>query len=119
MAGGRPGLNIWVGFEFDSAELTPQGERQAREMAEAMLSPEFADSQFLLVGHTDERGTPEYNLDLSERRADGLRDWFLKEFDFQSERLNADGRGEEELVSRETSEAAHARNRRVEVQLLN
>ena len=119
VAGGAPGLNIWVGFGFDSAELTPQGERQAREMAEAMLSPEFADFRFLLVGHTDERGTSEYNLDSSQSRADGLRDWFLKEFSFQAERLKAEGRGEGELVSLGNSEAAHARNRRVEVRLLD
>ena len=124
VAGGNPSMpspsmSIWVGFEFDSAKLTPKGEHQAREMAEAMLSSEFTETRFLLVGHTDERGTPEYNLDLSRRRAEGLRAWFLDEFEFQSERLEAEGRGEEEPVARGDSEATHARNRRVELQLLN
>ena len=119
VSGGTPSLNIWVGFEFDSAELTPQGEQQAAEMGEAMLSPEFADMRFLLVGHTDERGAVEYNLDLSEGRANGLRKWLLERFGFQSERLEAEGRGEEEPVSQGSSEASYARNRRVEVQLLD
>ena len=119
VAGGVPSLNVWVGFEFDSAKLTRQGSRQATEMADAMLSAEFEDYRFLLVGHTDARGGAEYNLDLTYRRANGLRQWLVERFDFRAERIAAEGRGEEEPVASGNSQADHARNRRVELRLLD
>lgn len=119
VSGGVPSLNLWVGFAFDSAALTRQGLRQATEMAEAMLSAEFEDSRFLLVGHTDARGRAEYNLDLSYRRADGLRQWLLERFGFRAERISAEGRGKQDLVALGNSPADHARNRRVELRLLD
>ena len=119
VAGGAPSLNVWVGFEFDSAELTTKGSRQATEMADAMLSEEFQDYRFLLVGHTDARGTAEYNFDLSYRRASSLRKWLAERFSFRAERIDVEGRGEEAPVANGNSPTDHARNRRVELRLLD
>jgi outer membrane protein OmpA-like peptidoglycan-associated protein len=88
-------------------------------MADAMLSAEFEDYRFLLVGHTDARGAADYNLDLSYRRAGGLRQWLIERFGFRAERIAAEGRGEEEPVASGNSQADHARNRRVELRLLD
>ena len=88
-------------------------------MAGAMLSAEFADTRFLLVGHTDARGGAEYNLDLSYRRAASLRQWLVERFGFRAERISAEGRGEQEPVATGNSPDDHARNRRVELRLLD
>ena len=118
VAGGKrePSFDVWVGFEFDSAELTTQGSRQATEIAKAMLDQR--GHRFTLVGHTDVLGPAEYNLHLSNRRARGLRTWLVDRFGIRAERLEAEGRGESEPVAEGDSEDAHSRNRRVEVKLL-
>ena len=119
VAGGAPSLNVWVGFAFDSAELTTRGTRQATEMADAMLASEFEGSRFLLVGHTDTQGREEYNFDLSYRRARQLREWLIDRFGFRADRIDAEGRGEEEPVASGDSPSDHARNRRVELRLID
>lgn len=117
---GRPAsLDLWVEFEFDSAELTSKGLLQAKEMAGAMLFPEFEGRRFKLVGHTDVIGPAEYNLDLSNRRASRLRVWLVDRYGLRAGMLEAEGRGEEEPVSKGTTPTDHARNRRVEVKLLD
>ena len=108
-----------VGFEFDSAELTEQGLRQATELGDAMRSVEFEDCRFLLVGHTDVRGSAEYNIDLSRRRASRLRDWLIERFEFDPDRIKMESRGEEEPTSFGNSQADHARNRRAQLHFVD
>ena len=52
-------------------------------------------------------------------RAGGLRQWLIERFGFRAERIAAEGRGEEEPVASGNSQADHARNRRVELRLLD
>lgn len=118
-ARGRPRLNIWVGFEYDSAELSSRGERQASEMADAMLDPQFDRDGFLLIGHTDTRGSADYNFDLSLKRAQRLRDYLVQRFGFRGERITVEGRGELEPVAHGNRSSDHAANRRVEIQFVD
>lgn len=55
-------------FVFDEATLTPEGEKTARLLLEYLLLKKF--TSITLSGHADERGTAEYNMELSRRRLD-------------------------------------------------
>ena len=118
VAGGRPKLNMWVGFDYDSAQLTARGRRQASEMADAMGAAEFHEDRFLLIGHTDTRGTEDYNLDLSLRRAQSLRDYLTARSGFGEGKIQVEGRGEQEPVAHGNSPSDHELNRRVEIQFI-
>lgn len=107
-----------VEFAYASAVLGEQGRRQAAEMAEAMGAREFDGRRFRLVGHTDARGPEHYNMNLSLKRANSLREYLIDRFRVAPERLEAEGRGELDPLERGDSAAARARNRRVELQLL-
>ena len=96
-----------------------QGTQQASEMADAMLDSKFDQDRFLLVGHTDTRGTDEYNFDLSFKRAKTLRDYLVERFGFHESRIQVEGRGEQEPLSKGDSPSDHARNRRVEIQIVD
>jgi outer membrane protein OmpA-like peptidoglycan-associated protein len=110
-------LKADVMFDFDSAELTAEAEevvRQAARSLERNIDPD--DPEVTVIGHTDGRGTDDYNQDLSEERAGTVRDVLADElgdgFDFAVE-----GRGASELIAEEggsDDEEARARNRRVE-----
>ena len=114
----RPRVDIHINFEFDSARMTRDGRAQARQLGEAMRF--IADDarrlpEWLLVGHTDARGAHSYNASLSARRARAVRVYLVDEFGFDPHDIDVEGRGEDELLDREMTEAAHAVNRRVEL----
>ena len=67
----------------------------------------------MLVGHADPRGTDEYNLDLGLRRAESAAG-FLDSLGVRVQRLTTESLGEEDRVTDEDTEAAYARDRRVQ-----
>jgi peptidoglycan-associated lipoprotein len=64
-----------------------------------------------IEGHADARGTNEYNLALGQRRANAVRE-YLTGLGLAADRFIVVGKGEEEPLCREDTEACHARNRR-------
>lgn len=66
---------IPVGFETASAELTDMGKQAAKELLQTLL--EKPVDEVTLIGHADARGGDEYNMRLSDRRAQAVAD-FLK-----------------------------------------
>jgi outer membrane protein OmpA-like peptidoglycan-associated protein len=106
-------LPLFIYFDFESAELKPQGQAQLIEMAQTMLSPEHRDRVFLIEGHSDTLGSDEYNLDLSQRRAGKVRT-FLASQGVISDRLRVSGVGESKPLVLTGSIDEQAINRRVE-----
>ncbi len=76
---------------------------------------ERPDLSVTIEGHTDADGSDDYNLDLSQRRAESVVAW-LSEQGVEAGRLTAVGKGEAEPISDNESDAGKAANRRVEVE---
>ena len=74
----------------------------------------YPDRSIMIVGHTDSQGTDEYNMDLSQRRADAVR-VYLTQLGIGSPRIAASAMGEHQPVADNASEAGRLLNRRVEV----
>lgn len=108
-------VDLRINFAYDRADLTEQGVRQARELGRALSAAEFRGHDIVLIGHTDSRGEPAYNDELSRRRADTVRAFLVREFALPADRLHVEGRGERELLMSGNTEEDHALNRRVEV----
>lgn len=66
-------------------------------------------AQVKLIGHTDERGTPEYNMALGERRGNSVQDYLVQKKGVAASQIEVISKGEMELVSED-----HDKNRRVE-----
>jgi len=99
-------------FDFDSAHLRTDAERDLGEFANSMR--EFEETRILIVGHTDSKGSVSYNQDLSERRASSAAE-YLQEQGLDSSRLETAGRGESEPVASNETAEGRQQNRRVEV----
>lgn len=99
-------------FDFDSAALRDNAERDLSEFAESMK--DFPDTKVLIVGHTDSKGSASYNQSLSERRAESASD-FMRQRGLSSDRLIIEGKGESEPVATNETEAGRQQNRRVEI----
>lgn len=98
-------------FDFDSSVLKPE--------AQAALDAHIAllrsnDRSIRLEGHTDERGTRDYNMALGERRANAVRDYMVVN-GIASYRIETVSYGEEQPVAYGSNESAWSQNRRVEL----
>ena len=112
----KPKIDMRVQFKFDSVELSETGEQQVTELGKALQQQERS-RRFLLVGHTDIQGDNAYNDRLSFRRAQALRDFLLRNFNFAPDRFELTGMGERQPLYEGETEDVHALNRRVEVEL--
>jgi OmpA-OmpF porin, OOP family len=91
----RPGLDLYINFELDSAELTQDARTKLAEFAEALKDGRLASRSFVVEGFTDATGTAAYNLTLSERRAQSVTD-FLVANGVEPSRIRAVGKGQSE-----------------------
>lgn len=103
-----------TGFEFDSDRLNESG-RRSLDPAVAFLKSE-PQLTAELAGHTDAIGSNEYNQDLSERRAQAVRN-FLVEKGIAPHRLRARGYGETMPVATNETDEGRAQNRRTELRI--
>jgi peptidoglycan-associated lipoprotein len=106
-----PGVRV-VYFEFDSFALS-QVTRDVLDRHVTYLRNN-PNAQVVLEGHTDERGSAEYNLALGENRAKSVQD-YLTLRGVPARQLSVTSFGEMNPVVAESNETAWARNRRVEI----
>jgi outer membrane protein OmpA-like peptidoglycan-associated protein len=100
-------------FEFDKADLKAESNPTLMEIAQLLKSdPKLA---ILIVGHTDNQGAYDYNLDLSRRRAEAVAAELVKNFRIAQPRLKTAGVGFLAPVGSNTNDAGRALNRRVEL----
>ena len=98
-------------FDFDSAQLLPQAQEILRQKADWLRS--HVGASVIVEGHTDERGTVEYNLALGDRRAEAVKA-FLVELGISPDRITTISYGEERPADPGHDEAAWAKNRRAQ-----
>jgi len=103
-------------FEFDKAELKPEGKEQLnayREKAKADLS---SAEKVRVVGYTDNTGTGEHNSKLSQQRAEVVRDYLIS-IGVDSKKLEAVGAADANPVADNSTKEGQAKNRRVEIEV--
>lgn len=114
-----PPLELNVPFDFNSSELTKAAKIQLDELGKAMQSETLSRRLMKLAGYTDERGTADYNLRLSQRRVESAENYLIRNCDIQVNQLNAIGYGESQLIIKYAkTEAEHSVNRRVEIDIM-
>ncbi len=104
-------VELMVNFDFDQSVVKTEYFDEIEEVADFM--EQYPDIVIELEGHTDSRGTEEYNLGLSQRRADAVRDVLINSFNVRGGRVSAEGFGESQPMSSNDTDAGRAENRRV------
>jgi peptidoglycan-associated lipoprotein len=100
-----------VYFEYDSSVLTEKSKQQLDNIAAALKAQ--PSTKIVVEGHTDSRGSEEYNLALSERRAQAISE-YLSAAGVSSSQLVAEPKGENFPVAQGEDESAYSQNRRGE-----
>ncbi|MBD0278211.1 MAG: OmpA family protein [Flavisolibacter sp.] len=98
-------------FGFDQSDLNTSSRTSLDKLTNVLKK--YPDTNIEIIGHTDSKGTHEYNQGLSERRASSVAS-YLKSNGISSSRLKTRGMGETDPKASNDTEAGRAENRRVE-----
>jgi peptidoglycan-associated lipoprotein len=98
-----------VFFELDSATVSEEGRGALQKNADWLKR--WSSVALTVEGHCDNRGTPEYNLALGERRANAVRE-YLVSLGLSGSRVQAISKGEEQPFCRDEAENCWSQNRR-------
>jgi outer membrane protein OmpA-like peptidoglycan-associated protein len=112
-AAAQPSASLDVKFGFNSASLTADAEETLSELGKALKSDQLTKSAFSIVGHTDAKGSLNYNRKLSEKRAQAVKDFLTAKFGIEPGRLDVTGKGPTALLDPKNPESGV--NRRVEI----
>jgi outer membrane protein OmpA-like peptidoglycan-associated protein len=108
-------VDLSINFDFDSARLQANSKPLLDNLAQAMNSERLVALKFKVEGHTDAKGKPEYNQELSSRRAAAVRSYLTSQ-NVNADRLQAEGKGASDLLTPEKPLASE--NRRVRISLV-
>ena len=103
-------------FATGKADLSPEAMRSVDKLAEFLQK--YTNRNVLIEGHTDSVGSDEFNLTLSQKRADSLKE-ALTGKGIPGERITTVGYGKKFPVASNDTDPGRAQNRRVEVSILN
>lgn len=110
-------------FDFDKWEIKKEAEKTLLKLAQAIK--ELNKKNVIIEGHTDSKGSESYNLELSQKRADAVKDWFISRGNITGVVFQTKGYGESKPIGSNTNPdgsdnpEGRAKNRRVEIKILN
>ena len=104
-------------FDYDSADLRPQAVGSLQKLADLMMRN--PNATFIIEGHTDSFGAPDYNLRLSLGRAESVKGWLANAAGIDPGRIQTRGYGMSRLLVRGGSVEEQQLNRRVEIVIRN
>ena len=110
-------------FDFDKRDIKEEAEATLLKLAQGIK--ETNKKHVLIEGHTDSKGSDSYNLELSQKRADSVRDWFVAKGGFTGVQFQTKGYGESKPITQNTNPdgsdnpEGRAQNRRVEIKILD
>jgi outer membrane protein OmpA-like peptidoglycan-associated protein len=109
----KPKIDLEIYFDYNSAAITPKAVPGLNSLGHVLSSADLQGSVFMIAGHTDAKGGEAYNLGLSERRAESVRNYLMENFKLPAQALNSVGYGKEQLKDAQHPFAAE--NRRVQI----
>src|SRR5207244_13052868 len=102
-----------VFFDYAAARITPQAASVLTTLGRALVDARLANDAFLIAGHTDAKGGDDYNLGLSHKRAESVRQFLIENFKIAPAKLVAKGFGRQHLKNPKLPLASE--NRRVQI----
>jgi OOP family OmpA-OmpF porin len=103
-------------FALNSSQLTSTDKLEVMKLASFMQT--YPDTSVVIEGHTDARGSDEYNQWLSQQRAAVVGKLLINQHNIAPERIETKGFGETQLFVDATTEAQHALNRRTIAEII-
>ena len=99
-------------FASNQSALLPEARSRLDQVSDVLLSTR--ERHIMVEGHTDSQGSNSYNMDLSQRRADSVRNYIVQR-GYEADLIKARGLGEGNPIADNGSAEGRANNRRVEI----
>lgn len=109
--------SLLIVFETNSASLTSKGKQSLDVVGRALNSEKLTAYKFAIEGHSDPRGGEDYNLRLSQARAESVVSYLEQSHQIPATRLKPVGKGPTQLLNPARPEAPE--NRRVTIKRLD
>jgi OOP family OmpA-OmpF porin len=106
-------VRLEIEFDTNKADIRPEYHDRMVQVAQYLVNN--PSTQAVIEGHTDSTASPEYNMKLSQRRADSVMDYFIDKFKIDKDRLRAIGYGETKPIASNDTAEGRQKNRRVMV----
>lgn len=113
------GVNLNIQFDFDKAVISKESYPILDAFGEAMNSPELKGQRIIIAGHTDAKGSAEYNLNLSKERAESVKQYLIKNWNLSPSQVDVVGYGQSRPITVGNDPESMQKNRRVEIRLAN
>lgn len=111
-----PSASMLITFMTNSAELTPDAKQILDKVGRALKSDQLSSFNFSIEGHADPRGGEDFNLRLSQARAESVAEYLSKTHSIDRSRLVPVGKGDSELMDKANLQAPE--NRRVTIKTM-
>jgi outer membrane protein OmpA-like peptidoglycan-associated protein len=105
-------VNLNIPFEYNSSQLKPEASAQLKQLKSALTRDSLRNDRFMVAGHTDSKGNPQYNKQLSLRRAETVKRYLISN-GIGAGRMDTVGVGSEQPLTPDRPD--DAQNRRVEI----
>jgi outer membrane protein OmpA-like peptidoglycan-associated protein len=112
------GLSDEVLFDADKATLKPTAEARLQQVS-ASIAKRYPKSEVRIFGYTDSVESKAENMELSEKRAEAVKDWLVKSGNVEANRISIHPRGESTPVASNATPGGRKENRRVEIVVRN
>jgi outer membrane protein OmpA-like peptidoglycan-associated protein len=106
-------ISMQITFDYNSAILRDQSLVQLDPLGRALSSADLSGMKFRVEGHTDAIGSDDFNIDLSRRRADAVKQFLMHKYGIAASSIQIEGKGKVDLA--DSSNPASEINRRVRI----
>jgi outer membrane protein OmpA-like peptidoglycan-associated protein len=93
-----PSIDLYIPFEYNSDKLKTEALLTLKRLGAALKDTRLSGYRFEIAGHTDAKGSVEYNQKLSERRAEAVRNYIVFQYDVEPDRIETAGFGKTQLL---------------------
>jgi len=107
--------HIDIPLVYNAGKSKPSDLKPLATLGEALQNPQLKGKEILLQGYTDDRGNEDANRVISQKRADYIKGYLVKNYGLDAEKIQTEGKGgDDPIVSNKTVEG-RAQNRRIRV----
>ncbi len=113
LAKDMPSFDVRINFDYNSDNIGPAAAQAIKDVGKALSNSQLTGNTFIIAGHTDGKGSDDYNQRLSERRAEAVKRYLSEKYNIPPETLVAVGYGKTTLKN--TNNPFAPENRRVQI----
>jgi len=104
--------DLKIEFDIDKADIRPQYQDEVKRVADFMK--QYPSTTAVIEGYTDDVGSYDYNMNLSQRRAEAVVNSLVDNYGIDRSRLSAKGYGKTQPITTNVTEAGKQQNRRIQ-----